>query len=162
MYRHLPAAAALLVAASLLPACAGGATSGASAATSAATSSTSAASVTSAAAEPAAADEENYTTGDASLDNPRNADGIGEDELMVVSFGTSFNDSRRLTIGGIEAALEKAFPDWSVRRGFTSQIIIDHVKSRDGADIDNVKQALDRATAADNLTATVEQAFRLL
>lgn len=147
MYRHLPAAAALLLAASILPACAGGATSGTSTATSAATSSTSSESVTSAATEPAAADEEDYTTGDASLDNPRNADGIGEDELMVVSFGTSFNDSRRLTIGGIEAALEKAFPDWSVRRGFTSQIIIDHVKSRDGEDIDNVKQALDRATA---------------
>ena len=50
---------------------------------------------------------------------------------MVVSFGTSYNDSRRLTIGAIENAMEKAFPDYSVRRGFTSQIIIDHVKSRD-------------------------------
>ncbi|MBQ6321473.1 MAG: sirohydrochlorin cobaltochelatase [Lachnospiraceae bacterium] len=93
-------------------------------------------------------DEENYETGDASLDNPRNEDGIGEDELMVVSFGTSFNDSRRLTIGGIEGALEEAFPDWSVRRGFTSQIIIDHVKERDGEVIDNVTEALERA--ADN------------
>ena len=92
-------------------------------------------------------DEENYNTGDASLDDPRNADGIGEDELLVVSFGTSFNDSRRLTVGGIEAAIEKAFPDWSVRRGFTSQIIIDHVKSRDGEVIDNVGEALDRAVA---------------
>ena len=90
-------------------------------------------------------DEENYNTGDASLDNPRNADGIGENELLVVSFGTSFNDSRRLTVGGIEGALEKAFPDWSVRRSFTSQIIIDHVKSRDGEVIDNVGEALDRA-----------------
>ena len=71
-------------------------------------------------------DEEDYTTGDASLDNPRNQDGIGEKELLVVSFGTSFNDSRRLTIGAIENALEQAFPDWSVRRAFTSQIIIDH------------------------------------
>ena len=92
-------------------------------------------------------DEENYETGDASLDDPRNADGIGEDELLVVSFGTSFNDSRRATIGGIEGALEKAFPEWSVRRGFTSQIIIDHVKSRDGEVIDNVGEALDRAVA---------------
>ena len=93
------------------------------------------------------ADEENYETGDASLDNPRNQDDIGENELLVVSFGTSFNDSRRNTIGAIEDALEKAFPDWSVRRAFTSQIIIDHVKSRDGEEIDNVKQALDRAVA---------------
>ena len=90
-------------------------------------------------------DEENYETGDAALDDPLNADGIGEKELLVVSFGTSFNDSRRLTIGGIERALQKAFPDWSVRRAFTSQIIIDHVKSRDGEVIDNVSEALDRA-----------------
>lgn len=95
-----------------------------------------------------AEDEENYDTGDASLDNARNEDGIGEKELLVVSFGTSFNDSRRLTIGAIEEAMEKAFPSYSVRRGFTSQIIIDHVKSRDQISIDNVKEALDRA--ADN------------
>ncbi|MBR1816775.1 MAG: sirohydrochlorin cobaltochelatase [Lachnospiraceae bacterium] len=90
-------------------------------------------------------DEEDYTTGDASLDNPLNQDDIGESELLVVSFGTSFNDSRRLTIGAIEGALAGAFPDYSVRRGFTSQIIIDHVKSRDDVDIDNVGEALDRA-----------------
>ena len=92
-----------------------------------------------------AADEENYDTGDASLDDPRNQDEIGEQELLTVSFGTSFNDSRRLTIGGIEQSLADAFPDWSVRRAFTSQIIIDHVKSRDGVQIDNVTAALDRA-----------------
>lgn len=92
-------------------------------------------------------DAENYDTGDASLDNPRNANGIGSDELMVVSFGTSYNDSRRLTIGAIEQKLEDAFPTWSVRRGFTSQIIIDHVKSRDGESIDNVNEALERASA---------------
>ena len=91
------------------------------------------------------ADDEDYTTGDASLDNPRNQDEIGEKELLVVSFGTSYNDSRRLTIGAIENALEQAFPDWSVRRAFTSQIIIDHVKSRDGEVIDNVTEALERA-----------------
>ena len=92
-----------------------------------------------------AEDEENYNTGDAALDDPLNADEIGEKELLVVSFGTSFNDSRRLTIGGIERALQRAYPDWSVRRAFTSQIIIDHVKTRDGEAIDNVNEALDRA-----------------
>ena len=81
-------------------------------------------------------EEENYDTGDASLDNVRNQDGIGENELLVVSFGTSYNDSRRLTIGAIEDALEKAFPDYSVRRGFTANIIIDHVERRDGILID--------------------------
>ena len=101
---------------------------------------------TTAEAEAAAeADEENYDTGDASKDNARNQDGIGENELLVVSFGTSYNDSRRLTIGAIEDAVEKAFPDFAVRRGFTSQIIIDHVKSRDNVAIDNVGEALDRA-----------------
>ncbi len=92
-------------------------------------------------------EEENYETGDASLDDPRNADDIGETELLVVSFGTSYNDSRRLTIGAIESALEEAFPEYSVRRAFTSQIIIDHVSSRDGEVIDNVTEALDRAVA---------------
>ena len=92
-----------------------------------------------------AADEENYDTGDASLDDPRNQDESGEQGRLTVSFGTSFNDSRRLTIGGIEQSLADAFPDWSVRRAFTSQIIIDHVKSRDGVQIDNVTAALDRA-----------------
>ena len=98
-------------------------------------------------------DEENYETGDASLDDPRNQDGIGEQELLVVSFGTSFNDSRRLTIGAIEGSLAESFPDWSVRRGFTSQIIIDHVLSRDGVAIDNVSEALNRA--ADNGVKTL-------
>lgn len=92
-------------------------------------------------------EEENYDTGDASLDNPRNQDGIGENELLAVSFGTSYNDSRRRTIGAIEDALEEAFPEYSVRRGFTSQIIIDRVKSRDQIEIDNVTQALERAAS---------------
>lgn len=90
-------------------------------------------------------DAEGVDTGDASLDDPRNQDEIGEKELLVVSFGTSYNDNRRLTIGAIETALAEAFPDWSVRRAFTSQIIIDRVRDRDGVEIDNVKAALDRA-----------------
>lgn len=91
-------------------------------------------------------EEENYDTGDASLDKVRNEDGIGEKELLVVSFGTSYNDNRRLTIGAIEEKLDEVYgKDYSVRRGFTSQIIIDHVKKRDDVSIDNVKQALDRA-----------------
>ena len=84
-------------------------------------------------------------TGDASKDDPRNGDEIGENELLVVSFGTSFNDSRVEDIGGIEKALIEANPDWSVRRAFTAQIIINHVQARDGEKIDNVNQALDRA-----------------
>ena len=84
-------------------------------------------------------------TGDASQDDPLNEDGIGEKELLVVSFGTSFNDSRAQDIGGIEKALQAAYPDWSVRRAFTAQIIINHVQARDGEKIDNMDQALQRA-----------------
>lgn len=101
-------------------------------------------------------DEENYDTGDAALDNTRNQDEIGDQELLVVSFGTSYNDNRRQTIGAIEDAMEKSFPDYSVRRGFTSQIIIDHVKSRDNVSIDNVGEALDRAVANGVKTLVVQ------
>ena len=86
-------------------------------------------------------------TGDASLDDARNQDEIGENELLVVSFGTSYNDSRVADIKGIEDALQAAYPDWSVRRAFTAQIIINHVQARDGEKIDNMTQALDRAVA---------------
>lgn len=86
-------------------------------------------------------------TGDASKDDPLNGDDIGENELLVVSFGTSFNDSRTQDIGGIEKALQAAYPDWSVRRAFTSQIIINHIQARDGVKIDNMDQALERAVA---------------
>ena len=86
-------------------------------------------------------------TGDASKDDPRNQDEIGENELLVVSFGTSFNDSRAEDIKGIEDALAEAYPDWSVRRAFTAQIIINHVEARDDEVIDNMQQALDRAVA---------------
>lgn len=86
-------------------------------------------------------------TGDASLDDPRNQDEIGENEILVVSFGTSFNDSRVEDIKAIEDAIAEAYPDWSVRRAFTAQIIINHVLARDGESIDNVEQALERAVA---------------
>lgn len=86
-------------------------------------------------------------TGDASQDDPLNQDEIGENEILVVSFGTSFNTSRVQDIGGIEKAVAEANPDWSVRRAFTSQIIINHIQARDNEKIDNVEQALDRAVA---------------
>ena len=86
-------------------------------------------------------------TGDASKDDPRNEDNIGDTELLVVSFGTSFNDSRAKDIKGVEDALQAAYPDWSVRRAFTAQIIINHVQARDGEKIDNMQQAMDRAVA---------------
>lgn len=87
-------------------------------------------------------------TGDASKDDPLNGDEIGENELLVVSFGTSFNDSRVSDIKGVEDALQAAYPDWSVRRAFTAQVIINHIQARDGEHIDNMQQALERAAAS--------------
>ncbi|MCM1111740.1 MAG: sirohydrochlorin cobaltochelatase [Muribaculum sp.] len=86
-------------------------------------------------------------TGDASKDDPRNQDGIGENEILVVSFGTSFNSSRVEDIKAVEDAIQEANPDWDVRRAFTAQIIINHVQARDGEAIDNMEQALERAVA---------------
>ena len=95
--------------------------------------------------EEASPDYFGLDTGDASKDDPRNQDEIGEKELLVVSFGTSFNDSRVADIKSIEDALQEANPDWSVRRAFTAQIIINHIQARDGEKIDNMDQALQRA-----------------
>ena len=97
--------------------------------------------------EEASPDYFGLDTGDASKDDPRNQDEIGEKELLVVSFGTSFNDSRVADIKSIEDALQAANPDWSVRRAFTAQIIINHIQARDGEKIDNMEQALERAVS---------------
>ena len=95
-------------------------------------------------------------TGDASKDDPLNTDNIGDKEILVVSFGTSFNDSRATDIGGIEKAIAKANPDWQVRRAFTAQIIINHVNARDGEKIDNMDQALERAIKNNVKTLVVQ------
>ena len=106
--------------------------------------------------EEASPDYFGLDTGDASKDDPRNQDEIGEKELLVVSFGTSYNDSRVADIKSIEDALQAANPDWSVRRAFTAQIIINHIQARDGEKIDNMEQALDRAVANGVKTLVVQ------
>ena len=87
-------------------------------------------------------------TGDASKDDPLATAPDKENEILVVSFGTSFNDNRVATIGAVEKAIAAAFPEWSVRRAFTAQIIINHVAARDGEQINNMQQALDLAKQA--------------
>ena len=67
--------------------------------------------------------------------------------LLVVSFGTSYNDNRDLTIGAVERAIQKAYPQYEIRRAFTSQIILDILKERDQLEIDNVKQDMERLVA---------------
>lgn len=78
---------------------------------------------------------------------PTNTDAAVKPVMLVVSFGTSYNDSREITIGAIENALKTAFPAYEIRRAFTSQIIIDKLKERDNLAIDNVKEAMDRLVA---------------
>ena len=68
--------------------------------------------------------------------------------LLVVSFGTSYNDSRDVTIGAIESALHTAYPTYELRRAFTSQTIIDILAKRDGLQIDNVTEAMEKMVAA--------------
>ena len=67
--------------------------------------------------------------------------------ILVTSFGTSFPESRHITIGAIESAVRESFPDYDVRRAFTAQIIIDHIKEDTGRKIDNFEEAMDRALA---------------
>ncbi|MGN0288265.1 MAG: sirohydrochlorin cobaltochelatase [Lachnospiraceae bacterium] len=81
--------------------------------------------------------------------------------ILVVSFGTSYNDNRDLTIGAVEEAIAKAFPEYEVRRAFTSQIIIDILAEREGLEIDNVEEALDRAVA-DGVKKLVVQPTHLM
>ena len=65
--------------------------------------------------------------------------------ILVVSFGTSYNNNRALTIGAIEKDIDEAFPDYEMRRAFTSQMVINILKKRDDLAIDNVEEALERA-----------------
>lgn len=74
-----------------------------------------------------------------------NTSASSDKEILIVSFGTSYSNSRHVTIGAIEDAIREAYPDYQVRRAFTAQIIIDKLKKEEKIEIDNVKQALDRA-----------------
>ncbi len=65
--------------------------------------------------------------------------------ILVVSFGTSYNNNRSLTIGAIEDDIREEFTDFDVRRAFTSQMVINILKKRDDLSIDNVEEALERA-----------------
>ena len=88
------------------------------------------------------------STGDPKKDNPLNTKPDKKKEILVCSFGTSFTDSRAKTIGGIEKALTKAFPQYSVRRAFTSQVIMNHILARDDEKINTVKESFDLAKKA--------------
>ena len=80
----------------------------------------------------------------------------GKKAILVVSFGTSYNETRAATIGAVEAAITDTFKDFEVRRAFTSQIIIDKLKSRDNEQIDNVQEAMNRLVADGVKTLVVQ------
>jgi len=71
----------------------------------------------------------------------------GRKAILVVSFGTSYNDNRRMTIGAIESDIARAFRDWEVRRAFTSKMIIRKLAERDGEKIDYITEALERLSS---------------
>ena len=81
--------------------------------------------------------------------------------ILVVSFGTSYNDNRELSIGAVEADIQAAYPDWEVRRAFTAQTIIDILAERDGIQTDNVTQAMERLVA-DGVKRVVLQPTHLM
>jgi len=66
--------------------------------------------------------------------------------LLAVSFGTSY-DNLDASIGGVEAALAAAYPEYELRRAFTAQTVIDIIAERDGIETDNVTEAMDRLVA---------------
>ena len=64
--------------------------------------------------------------------------------LVVVSFGTSYADTREKTIGGTEDSLARAFPEYDLRRAFTSRIIMKKLHDRDGISVDSVCQVVEK------------------
>jgi len=81
--------------------------------------------------------------------------------LLAVSFGSSYNETRDVTIGAVEAALQAAYPEYEVRRAFTSQIVIDILEEREKMEIDNVIEAMDRLVA-DGVEEVVVQPTRVM
>lgn len=95
--------------------------------------------------------------GDSDADTDADA---GKSAILVVSFGTSYTDNLPLSIGAVEDAITEAFPDYEIRRAFTSQIVID-ILGEDGIEVDNMTEALDRAVA-DGITTLVVQPTHIM
>ena len=86
---------------------------------------------------------------------------MSKKELLAVSFGTSFAETREKTIGAIENALREAFPEYTVSRAFTSNKIRKRLRERDGIEIDSVTKALQRA-AVDNIEELIIQPTHMM
>ena len=64
--------------------------------------------------------------------------------LLAVSFGTSYQDTLEKNIAAIEKDLAAGLPDRVLFRAFTSAMIINKLRKRDGIAILNVAQALEK------------------
>jgi sirohydrochlorin cobaltochelatase len=84
----------------------------------------------------------------------------GKKAILVVSFGTTFADTRKVTTEAVENKIRAAFPDYEVRRAFTSRIIIKKLADEEGLKIDTEKQALDRLKA-DGYTEVIVQPLHI-
>ena len=76
--------------------------------------------------------------------------------VLVVSFGTSYEETRKKTIDRIENDMAEAFPSYAVYRAWTSGMIRAKLLKRDGIRIYNVCEALE-AMAADGIREVVVQ-----
>lgn len=81
--------------------------------------------------------------------------------LLVISFGTTFNDTREKTIDAIEEDLSKAFPDRKYYRAWTSGFIRKRLLSRDGTQIDGPDEAFERMKA-DGVTDVLVQPTHIM
>lgn len=76
--------------------------------------------------------------------------------ILVVSFGTSYEETRKVTIDAIEASIAEAYPDYKIYRAWTSKMILAKLKKRDNLHINNVKEAM-AEMAADGITDVIIQ-----
>lgn len=81
--------------------------------------------------------------------------------ILAVSYGTSCNDSRENSIGSIERAIADRFPDYELRRAFTSRIMIGRLRESSGLKIDHIEEALARA-ATDGIRKLIVQPTHLM
>ena len=76
--------------------------------------------------------------------NPELQNLPNKDAMVVMSFGTTFKDSREKTINPTVAAIQKALPHVKVVTAYTSHIIVDRVKANEGLTIPTPEQALEQ------------------
>ena len=76
--------------------------------------------------------------------------------ILVVSFGTSYAATRKVTIEAIEKDIAEAYPDYKLYRAWTSKMILAKLKKRDNLHINNVKEAMEEMIA-DGITDVIIQ-----